>query len=81
MLIFSSICSQTLKLLQGELRKIKVDLDEAPGQLYDDLINDAEDIAEVLPLIGSNEGIGHIAFCVIDPGDIALLSVWHSLMI
>jgi LL-diaminopimelate aminotransferase len=28
---------------------------------------------EVLPLIGSKEGIGHIAFCVIDPGDIALV--------
>jgi LL-diaminopimelate aminotransferase len=28
---------------------------------------------EVLPLIGSKEGIGHIAFCLIDPGDIALV--------
>jgi LL-diaminopimelate aminotransferase len=28
---------------------------------------------EVLPLIGSKEGIGHIAFCFIDPGDIALV--------
>jgi LL-diaminopimelate aminotransferase len=28
---------------------------------------------EVLPLIGSKEGIGHIAFCFIDSGDIALL--------
>jgi LL-diaminopimelate aminotransferase len=28
---------------------------------------------EVLPLIGSKEGIGHIAFCAIDPGDIALV--------
>ena len=28
---------------------------------------------EVLPLIGSKEGIGHIAFCFIDPGDIALI--------
>ena len=28
---------------------------------------------EVLPLIGSKEGIGHIAFCIIDPGDIALV--------
>lgn len=27
---------------------------------------------EVLPLIGSKEGIGHIALCFIDPGDIAL---------
>jgi LL-diaminopimelate aminotransferase len=28
---------------------------------------------EVLPLIGSKEGIGHIAFCFIDPNDIALM--------
>lgn len=28
---------------------------------------------EVLPLIGSKEGIGHIAFCFIDPGDIVLV--------
>jgi LL-diaminopimelate aminotransferase len=29
---------------------------------------------EVLPLIGSKEGIGHIALCFIDPGDIALVT-------
>jgi len=28
---------------------------------------------EVLPLIGSKEGIGHAAFCFVDPGDIALV--------
>jgi len=28
---------------------------------------------EVLPLIGSKEGIGHIALCFIDPGDLALI--------
>jgi LL-diaminopimelate aminotransferase len=28
---------------------------------------------EILPLIGSKEGIGHIAFCFIDPGDVALV--------
>ena len=28
---------------------------------------------EALPLIGSKEGIGHIALCFIDPGDIALV--------
>jgi len=28
---------------------------------------------EVLPLLGSKEGIGHISFCFIDPGDIALV--------
>ncbi|UCG55071.1 MAG: LL-diaminopimelate aminotransferase [Dehalococcoidia bacterium] len=29
--------------------------------------------SEVLPLIGSKEGIGHIALCLIDEGDIALV--------
>ena len=28
---------------------------------------------EVLPLIGSKEGIGHVALCFIDPGDLALV--------
>jgi len=28
---------------------------------------------EVLPLIGSKEGIGHIALCLIEPGDLALV--------
>ena len=28
---------------------------------------------EVLPLIGSKEGVGHISFCLIDPGDITLV--------
>jgi LL-diaminopimelate aminotransferase len=28
---------------------------------------------EVLPLIGSKEGIGHVALCFIDPGDVALV--------
>jgi hypothetical protein len=38
----------TLKHLLDELRRIKVDPDEVriPGQLYDDLVDDAEDIAE-----------------------------------
>ncbi|MFH1003223.1 MAG: aminotransferase class I/II-fold pyridoxal phosphate-dependent enzyme, partial [Chloroflexota bacterium] len=29
---------------------------------------------EVLPLIGSKEGVAHIALCFIDPGDIALVT-------
>ncbi len=29
---------------------------------------------EVLPLIGSKEGIGHVALCFIDPGDLALIT-------
>ena len=28
---------------------------------------------EVLPLIGAKEGIGHVALCFLDPGDIALV--------
>lgn len=28
---------------------------------------------EVLPLIGSKEGIGHVAFCMLDSGDVALV--------
>ena len=28
---------------------------------------------EVLPLIGAKEGIGHVALCLIDPGDVALV--------
>ncbi len=28
---------------------------------------------EVLPVIGSKEGIGHVALCLIDPGDLALV--------
>jgi hypothetical protein len=40
-----------LKHLIEELRKIDVDPDEVriPGQLYDDLVDDAEDIAEGNP--------------------------------
>src|SRR5712692_7003853 len=34
---------------------------------------DLDPQAEVLPLIGSKEGIGHIALCFIDPGDVALV--------
>ncbi len=29
--------------------------------------------SEVLPLIGSKEGIGHIAWCMLNPGDVALV--------
>jgi len=29
--------------------------------------------SEILPLIGSKEGIGHMAFCLIDAGDVALV--------
>ena len=41
----------TLKHLLEVLRKIRVDPDEVriPGQLYDDLVDEAEDIAEKNP--------------------------------
>jgi len=41
----------TLKHLLDELRKIDVNPDEVriPGQLYDDLVDDTEDIAEENP--------------------------------
>lgn len=47
----------TLKHLLEELRKIKVDPDEIriPGQLYDSLVDDAEDIAEENPITGTEE--------------------------
>jgi LL-diaminopimelate aminotransferase len=35
---------------------------------------DLDPAKEVLPLIGSKEGIGHISFCLLDPGDIALVT-------
>jgi hypothetical protein len=46
-----SYCSKTLKYLLEELRKIYVDPDEVriPGQLYYDLIDNAEDITEENP--------------------------------
>ena len=40
-------------------------------QAHFDITLDAE--KEVLPLIGSKEGIAHIAFCFINPGDVALM--------
>lgn len=30
--------------------------------------------AEVVPLIGSKEGIGHLPLCLLDPGDVALIT-------
>ena len=34
---------------------------------------DLDPNSEVISLIGSKEGIAHVAFCLIDPGDIALV--------
>jgi len=50
------------------------ELREAIDQWYRRRFGVALDPArEVLPLIGSKEGIGHISFCFIDPGDLALV--------
>lgn len=35
---------------------------------------DLDPAKEVLPLIGSKEGIGHMSFCLLDPGDVALVT-------
>jgi LL-diaminopimelate aminotransferase len=50
------------------------ELRQAMADWYQRRFNVSLDPAnEVLPLIGAKEGIGHIAFCFIDPGDIALV--------
>ncbi len=50
------------------------ELSQAIAQWYQRRFNVSLDPeTEVLPLIGSKEGIGHIAFCYIDPGDTALV--------
>jgi LL-diaminopimelate aminotransferase len=50
------------------------ELRKAIAQWYERRFNVSLDPnTEVLPLIGSKEGIGHMAFCFIDPGDIALV--------
>jgi LL-diaminopimelate aminotransferase len=50
------------------------ELHQAIADWYQKRFNVTLDPAtEVLPLIGSKEGIGHIAFCFIDSGDIALV--------
>jgi len=44
------------------------------AQWYDTRFNVKLDPdTEVLPLIGAKEGIGHAAFCFLDPGDLALI--------
>jgi LL-diaminopimelate aminotransferase len=51
-----------------------LDLREAIARWYDRRFGVALDPAtEVMSLIGSKEGIGHIALCFIDPGDVALV--------
>ncbi len=35
---------------------------------------DIDPTKEVLPLLGSKEGIGHISFCFVDPGDLVLIT-------
>jgi LL-diaminopimelate aminotransferase len=49
-------------------------LREAIARWYDRRFGVALDPAtEVLPLIGAKEGVGHVALCFIDPGDVALV--------
>ena len=36
-------------------------------------VDDLDPASEVLPLIGAKEGIGHAAFCYLDPGDVCLI--------
>jgi len=50
------------------------ELHEAIADWYEERFGVALDPdKEVLPLIGSKEGIGHMALCLVDPGDIALV--------
>ena len=43
------------------------------GDWYDRRFGVKLDTKEIVPLIGAKEGIGHMALCLIDPGDVALV--------
>jgi LL-diaminopimelate aminotransferase len=50
------------------------ELHEAIARWYDRRFGvELDPASEILPLIGSKEGIGHIALCFIDAGDVALV--------
>jgi LL-diaminopimelate aminotransferase len=50
------------------------ELRQAIGSWYEQRFGLKFDInKEIVPLIGAKEGIGHMALCLIDPGDIALI--------
>ena len=51
------------------------ELREAIAKWYDSRfgVSHLDPSSEVLPLIGAKEGVGHVAFCFLDPGDIALV--------
>jgi len=50
------------------------ELSEAIARWYDKRFGVTLDpVKEVLPLIGSKEGIANIAYCLVDPGDVALV--------
>ena len=36
-------------------------------------VSHLDPVSEILPLIGAKEGVGHVALCFLDPGDIALI--------
>jgi LL-diaminopimelate aminotransferase len=49
------------------------ELRDAIGNWYDRRFGVKLDTKEIVPLIGAKEGIGHMALCLIDSGDIALV--------
>ena len=50
------------------------DLRQAMAEWYGERFDISLDPGkEIVPLIGSKEGIGHVALCFIDPGDVALV--------
>ncbi|MGD9142636.1 MAG: LL-diaminopimelate aminotransferase [Dehalococcoidia bacterium] len=50
------------------------ELSKTIAKWYQSRFDISLDTDEVLPLIGAKEGIAHIAFCFINPGDIALVT-------
>ncbi|HEY8837446.1 MAG TPA: LL-diaminopimelate aminotransferase [Dehalococcoidia bacterium] len=52
------------------LPELREAINEWYGRRFGVTFNPAK---EILPLIGSKEGIGHVSLCFIDPGDIALI--------
>lgn len=49
------------------------ELRQAIGRWYSRRFGVELDDKEIVPLIGAKEGVGHMALCLIDPGDIALV--------
>ena len=49
------------------------ELRKSIGDWYDRRFGVKLETKEIVPLIGAKEGIGHMALCLIDPGDVALV--------